>query len=117
MKDEVRAFLNEFHQKMKIWDILFISDKRAKNTQAIFDLEITSNERKKIIEQLTVEDFSQGPLEDKAYMGSDLWVFGKRVKGLEVYIKISMGSSRSTSVICISFHESEHEMKSPLKNH
>ncbi len=39
-KEEVEAFLAEFHQKMKIWEIR-IRDDRGKNTQALFDLELS----------------------------------------------------------------------------
>ena len=115
-KDEVRAFLQDFHQKLKIWDILFISDKREKNTQALLDLEMSSNERKKVIENIELLDYSEGPKKDTVYHGSELWVFGKIVKQKEIYIKISMGNQPSSSVICISFHESEYEMKYPFKN-
>lgn len=44
----------------------------------------------------------------------DLWVFGKDVKGQEVYIKICYGlPNRST--ICISFHVAEFPMNYPYK--
>jgi len=44
----------------------------------------------------------------------DMWVFGKDVKGQEVYIKISLGQKNSQT-ICISFHISEYKMKYPFK--
>ena len=43
-----------------------------------------------------------------------MWIFGKDVKGKEIYIKITMGSF-GNSVICISFHIAEYEMQYPLK--
>jgi len=43
-----------------------------------------------------------------------MWVFGKMVRGTEVYIKITMGTFNN-SVICISFHLAEHPLKYPLK--
>lgn len=115
-KEEVREFLTEFQQKMRVWDILFISDRREKNTRALLELEISSNDRKKVIEEIDVEDYSEGPIEDKIYNSSDLWVFGKTVKGKEVYIKISMGKSSFSGVICISFHLSEYRMEYPFKD-
>ena len=45
----------------------------------------------------------------------EMWVFGKDVKGQEVYIKITLGLPNS-STICISFHIAEHPMTYPLKN-
>ena len=110
---EVTAFLKDFKTKMEIWDILF-RDERGKNAQALAALEIRPIERKTILENLTAKDYSQGPIEEKLYGGSDMWVFGKDVKGQEVYIKISLGHSNSHT-ICISFHIAEYKIKYPLK--
>ena len=71
-------------------------------------------DRKMTLERLVVQDYSEGPLEEKLYGGSDMWVFGKQIKTKEVYIKISLGAHGS-SVICISFHIAEHTMNYPLK--
>ena len=110
---EITAFLKEFKEKMKIWEILFRDD-RGKNTQALVDLELRPIDRKMTLERLVVQDYSEGPLEEKLYGGSDMWVFGKHIKAKEVYIKISLGAHGS-SVICISFHIAEHAMHYPLK--
>ena len=59
-------------------------------------------------------DYSQGPIPDKLQGGADLWVFGKIVKGKEIYIKITMGI-KGAQVICISFHIAEHRMSYPHK--
>lgn len=110
---EIASFLKEFKEKMKIWDILFRDD-RGKNTQALVDLELRPIERKSTLENLVMKDYSEGPLEEKLYGGSDMWVFGKNIKSKEVYIKITIGANGS-SVICISFHLAEHKMHYPLK--
>jgi hypothetical protein len=110
---EVDVFLKNFKTKMGIWDVLF-RDERGKNAQALATLELTSNNRKAILESLTAKDYSQGPLEEKLYGGSDMWVFGKSIKKQEVYIKITLGAM-GASVICISFHLAEHKMSYPLK--
>ncbi len=110
--EEVRQFLEEFKMKMSVFQILF-RDERAKNTQALLNLELTWEKRRKIIERLEVVDFCQGPLDDKLFGIASLWVFGKHVKDVEIYIKISMGSPNS-SVICISFHEAEHPLNYPF---
>lgn len=109
----VRRFLEDFKTKMKIWDIVFM-DNRAKNTQTLLQLEITPALRKKIINDLTPEDYSEGPVPDQQFMGNDLWVFGKEVKQQEVYIKITLGYV-GKAVICISFHAAEYPMNFPLK--
>jgi hypothetical protein len=111
---EVEHFLREFKQKMKIWDVLF-RDERGKNAQALADLELRPSDRKKVLEDLKVEDYCQGPLEETLYKGSDMWVFGRVIKKKQVYIKITMGF-KGTSVLCISFHVAEHDLTFPLKN-
>lgn len=98
---------------MKIWDIVFMDD-RAKNTQTLSLLEISPAVRKKVINELSLEDYSEGPLPDKQFLGNDLWVFGKAVKQQEVYIKITLGLVNK-NVICISFHVAEYPMNYPFK--
>jgi hypothetical protein len=112
---EVQTFLNEFHQKLQIWQILFRDD-RKKNFNALLSLEISSAKRKQIIEALETIDYSEGPIIDTLNDGAALWVFGKIVKGTMVYIKITMGAFNNP-VICISFHEAEHETNFPFKNY
>ncbi len=109
----VAAFLKDFKEKMKIWDVLFRDD-RGKNMQALLDLEIRPIDRKRILEKLKVSDYSEGPITDKLNRGTEMWVFGRMVKNREVYIKISMGI-QGGSVICISFHIAQYSMNYPLK--
>lgn len=111
--DEVERFLYEFKQKMKIYNIVF-RDERSKNNETLFSLDIRPNDRKRVISELKVEDYSEGPIPDTLYNISDMWVFGKVVRKEEVYIKISMGlPNRST--ICISFHIAECPIKYKFK--
>jgi len=112
-ESEIASFLKDFKEKMKFWDVLFRDD-RGKNAQTLIDLELRPIERKAILETLEKKDYSEGPLEEKLYGGADMWVFGKTIKKKEVYIKITMGAMDS-SVICISFHLSQHKMQYPLK--
>src|SRR5690554_6682225 len=113
IKEDVVLFLKNFKEKMKIWEVLFRDD-RGKNAKTLIDLELLPIERKNILEKLEVQDYSEGPLVEKLYGGADMWVFGKRIKKKEVYIKITMGTVNN-SVICISFHIAEHKMNYPLK--
>lgn len=113
MKKEVSEFLNEFKVKLGIWGVLYRDD-RGKNSQALADLEITPIYREQILKELNVENYSEGPLQEKLHGRADMWVFGKTIKNQEVYIKISFGAP-GTSVLCISFHVAEHKMNFPLK--
>lgn len=44
-----------------------------------------------------------------------MWVFGKDVHDIEVYIKVTVGGFNRRAV-CISFHRAEHPLDYPLKN-
>lgn len=112
-EQDVSKFLKDFKEKMKIWSVLFRDD-RGKNAQTLADLEIRPIDRDKVLENLKIEDYSEGPLEDTLYKGADMWVFGKDVKKNEIYIKISIGYA-GAGVICISFHIAEHNINYPFK--
>lgn len=113
-KQEVEKFLKELKVKTEVFGILFLDD-RGKNQQTLHDLEISPAKRKEIIANIRLEDYNEGPLEEKMRGILPMWVFGKEVKQKEVYIKISMGMENS-SAVCISFHIAEHPMNYPYKN-
>ena len=71
-REEVENFLKKFHNKFKIYDIIFRDD-RGKNTQALAELDITPNYRLKVIETITVEDYSEGPIINTLNKCGDLW--------------------------------------------
>lgn len=112
-KKQVEAYLSDLQFKIDFFGILFLDD-RGKNQQTLCDLEISPVQRKEIIKSLKVEDYSQGPLEEKMHGILPMWVFGKDVKQNEVYIKVSMGTENNQAV-CISFHIAEHAMSYPFK--
>ena len=111
--DDVRSFLEQFHAMMKIFGIIYRDD-RGKNQKALEELEIVPSFRKVIIENLKVEDYVEGPIIDTLNHLGEMWVFGKDVKGREVYIKI-MISNVGGQTICISFHLAESKLTYPLK--
>ena len=113
-KAQARKFLSGFHEKMKVFDILFLDD-RGKNNSTLALLEISPLARRKILEGLKVEDYSEGPLAESEYGDrAEMWVFGKELKRQEIYIKITMGFP-GAAVICISFHIAEYPMRYPFK--
>lgn len=112
-KNEVELFLNDFRIKANTWGIIYRDD-RGKNTQALLDLEIRPIDRTNIIKALSIEDFSEGPIEEILYRGSLMWVFGKTIKSTEVYIKITLGKPNN-KIICISFHIAKYPMNYPFK--
>lgn len=113
-KEQVEAFLKRLKEKIKVFDIVFRDD-RGKNLQTLATLEINTIVRKQIIMNIESEDYVEGPIVDTLNKMGEMWVFGKDVKGHEVYIKITLGLPNS-STICISFHIAEHKMNYPFKN-
>ena len=110
---EIQKFLNDFHQKVEVFDIFFMDD-REKNRKALPELDIRAFQRKEIIKTITVDDYSEGPIKNLLNSWGDLWVFGKDYKGQEIYIKICYGIPNS-STICVSFHPAEFPMNYPYK--
>jgi len=111
-KQEVDEFLNRFKQKAKIFGIIYRDD-REKNEYTLLIIDIPQKERDKILMELQSEDFSE-IIKDTLYDLGDLWVFGKNVKGHEIYIKISIGKINN-STICVSFHIAKHTIKYKFK--
>jgi len=109
----IEIFLDTFKVKLGIWGVIFRND-RQKNTQTLADLEISVNDLKEILAHLSLDDYSEGPLPETLYGGSEMWVFGKVIKTCEIYIKITLGLP-SNPTICISFHVAEFPMIYPLR--
>lgn len=112
-KEQVEEFLKRLKEKIKVFGIIYRDD-RGKNLQTLADLEITAVYRRKVILNIEPEDYSEGPIVDTLNKVGEMWVFGKDVKGREVYIKITLGHPNN-STICISFHIAEHPMTYPFK--
>lgn len=112
-ESQVQSFLDQFHTKMKIFGILYRDD-RGKNQKTLEELEIVPSYRKVIIENLKVEDYVEGPIIDELNKLGEMWVFGKDIKGREVYIKIMLGGN-NCQTICISFHIAEHPLSYKFK--
>lgn len=107
-EDEVSLFLKRFKDKAKIFGIVFRDD-RGKILKPYWTWKLHPSKRLEIIKNLEVDDFVEGPLEDTLNKVADLWVFGKKVKSQDVYIKISMGIANN-SAVCISFHVAEYKL-------
>lgn len=86
-KLSVKSYLQELKQVIGIREIVFL-DRPKNSIQHLAYLSITANMRKEIILSLKVEDYSEGPIEETQYGGTEMWVFGK-IKSQEIYIKIN----------------------------
>ncbi|MCD8101538.1 MAG: toxin [Alistipes sp.] len=112
-KQDVINYLRSLKDKIGIFGIIYRND-RQKNSQTLLELEISPDKRNQIIIGLQAEDYCQGPEKDVLNNISELWIFGKQIKGREIYIKITKGLENNP-VICISFHFSEYPLVYPFK--
>ena len=110
-REEATKFLEKFkkHCQEK-----FTVINREQNRLTLSYLGITGEEAKNIIYDLTHENYSAGPEEDKDNPGSKIWVFGIIIENKEVYIKLS-DDFRGGYAKCISFHIAKHKLLYPLK--
>jgi hypothetical protein len=109
-KAEVTEFLKEFKFKLDFWGLI-IEEDRKKNYETRNFLEISKEQIKQELRTLQETDFSEAKVEEFGVYGTEMWIFGKIVKGQEIYIKITLGYPNSQT-FCISFHISD---KSPMK--
>jgi hypothetical protein len=115
MRNEVIQFLNDFKFKMDFWGLVIRTDRtNNKNTQTLLALEYNYTHVCQILKDLELKDYSEGPVQDTLYHISAMWIFGKVIKGREIYIKIQLGHPESKT-ICISFHFAEYKMHYPFK--
>ena len=110
----VRQFLSEFKDLIYASGLRIID--RIKNRDALLELGFTDKQRKDIILSLSVLDYSSGPIKDNLKPG-DYWVFGKKIEGVDVYIKLKIAEQDDEEyAVCFSFHKSESPLKYPFKN-
>lgn len=87
---------------------------RRKNLDTLALLGITRTHAEFLVMGLTPEDYVQGPDADRNYPDYEMWVFGLRVSGREVYVKLQVILDPA-GCVCVSFHESERPMHYPLR--
>lgn len=80
---------------------------RKKNMDTLTELEINLEDVKREILSLSTMDYCSGPLKDPKIRG-DVWIFGKVIRGKEIYIKLKLWSDqRDQEVRVLSFHPPE----------
>ena len=119
--DEVKAFLDEFKVKARVFGIVYNTDKEE-NQQTLFNLELFGSKRDEYILNLQPEDYYQGPDENDYDSGEGpVWMFGigikkhGRGKKIPIYIKIYITKIEGAPNYCISFHVARFEMTFPYK--
>lgn len=113
-KEQVEVFLKEMRVKIKTFDIAFRP--RDKNLDLLAVLDIVPVARLDFLNNLSSENYYTGPNKDTFDIQKpDYYEFGISIKGIEVYIKISLGLPNKM-VDCMSFHKVERIINYPLKN-
>jgi len=80
---------------------------REKNIKTLTDLEMTLEDVKKEILSLSLLDYCFGPRKDPKIEGN-VWIFGKIIRGKEVYIKLKLSGDRHGRIVrVLSFHIAE----------
>ena len=87
---------------------------RKKSLDCLAYLGITVPQAKNEIMSLTYEDYHRGPLPDRGTTGGELWEFGKRIKGEEIFIRLKVVLQYNMAK-CQSFHIAERPLKYPYK--
>lgn len=105
---QVRSFLRSVKYALQrsspTRSVFTFSTIREQNMDTLAALEMDVDDIRETVLSFTPDDYCSGPLKDSSIEG-DLWVFGKMLKGKEVYIKMKLsGDKRSQSVRILSFH-------------
>jgi len=88
---------------------------RQETLETLLALGLTKRNLEEIVLSLSVDDYSSGPVEDRDRQGY-LWIFGKQVKGRQMYIKLKVVVvSGKVMAKCLSFHVAKFPMSFPLK--
>lgn len=88
---------------------------RSKNYKTFLELGLNLENIREIILALSLVDYVKGPERDKDKPG-EIWVFGKQVMQVEVYIKLKIALIGKEKIAkCISFHVAEFPIHYPNK--
>ncbi len=113
MGQQIRDFLLEFKEIVSKQGIYLVP--RNETNATLGYLGLTRKIAKDIFLSLSVANYSKGPEEDTD-RGGELWIFGKEIKGEEVYIKLKVTSVNGSKIAkCISFHIAVRALNYPFR--
>jgi hypothetical protein len=112
-KARIATFLKDFKKIVTTGRGLDIIPRPA-NMVCLAELGLTRKNQREEILALTVSDYCEGPEPDKDRPG-EIWVFGKRISGKEVYIKLKIARVGKEKIAkCLSFHPAKHPLCFPF---
>jgi len=92
----------------------FVFTRRKKNLDTLALLGLSLVDAKERVLGLVPEDYVSGPLPDDKRPEDEIWVFGLKVEGQEVYVKVCV-VTEPLLCTCVSFHLSERSLSYPLQ--
>jgi len=87
---------------------------REKNIMALARLGWNESCLTDFLMELSTDNYSSGPEEDRDCPPEEVWVFGHEIDGTEYYIKLKI-RLETEELLCISFHEAEKPLKYPFR--
>jgi hypothetical protein len=91
----------------------FALTQRKKNLDTLALLGLDLADAKEHALGLVPEDYVSGPTPDDKRPGDEVWVFGLRVEGQEIYVKVCV-ITEPLLCTCISFHVPDKPLSYPL---
>lgn len=107
--DDLKIILNNQKSKLKIYPR---EDKELEYTTkyCLQELNFTSNDVKNELKKLTVDSYVETCDDERNKKSNRYYVFYKKIKGKDIYIKVKIESRDNKSVLCMSFHFPEYEI-------
>jgi len=114
--DQIRSFLLDLKYAIQDGNVILVTH-RSENEETLLKLGYTPKNAIDELLGLTFMDYHKGPeLDESSGKPGDVWIFGKKVQEVEVYIKIRLVSTKKyTTGVCISFHEAHYKMVYPYR--
>jgi hypothetical protein len=110
---EASRFLNKFKAIAKKRGVYFVP--RQEFISVLTSLGITRSICQDELLSLSVEDYCRGTEDDRDRPGQ-VWIFGRRFEGTELYIKLKLAKvGKETIAKCLSFHPAEFPLCFPLR--
>lgn len=114
MREQIHTFLIEFKKAVTQGSGVILVP-RHDTLATLSHLGITKRNLEEILLTLSVENYSNGPENDRD-KGGELWVFGKQIRGHEIYIKLKVAEVSGSKIAkCISFHIAKYPLEYPCR--
>jgi hypothetical protein len=87
---------------------------RQDNLDCLTELGLTFEDVKEIILELSIDDYCSGPVDDHNENGV-VWIFGKIVLGVELYVKLKLAHIGNLKMVrVISLHKAKMPLSHPI---